>query len=160
MNTDSVDRPEELDSETVKVEVNLDDANGELLGYVMELLLEAGARDVFYTPIYMKKNRPAVMLTVLCKLSRLSTLTDLLFRETTTLGLRYYPVTVHRLERRFRPLATRWGEILVKEGLRNGRVVQRSPEYEDCRRAAEEHGVPLKAVFQEVWRLLEPPSEK
>lgn len=150
--------PEEIDSETVKIEVNLDDADGELLGYVMDKLLGAGARDVYYTPIYMKKNRPAVMLAVLCKTSQLGALSDIIFRETTTLGVRFYPVTVHRLERHFRTLTTRWGEVRVKEGLQKGRIVQQSPEYEDCRRVAETHGVPLKEIYREIWRLLEPPE--
>lgn len=154
MNSDPDDRPEEVDSQTIKIEVNLDDADGELLGYVMEKLLEAGARDVFYSPIYMKKNRPAVMLQVLCANGQLQEMSRLIFAETTTLGLRSYPLTVHRLQRRFRTLASPWGAIRVKEGLLEGKVVQQSPEYEDCRRAAKQHRVPLKEVYREVWRLL------
>ncbi len=145
---------EHLDRGMLKLEVNLDDAPGEWLGYVMELLLEAGANDVFYTPIYMKKNRPAVMLQLLCPRELLQPLTDILFRETTTLGIRYYPLTVHRLGRRYRKVATEWGEITVKEGLLAGSVVQRAPEYEECRAIARERGVPLKRVYEAVWKRL------
>ena len=158
MSAGNRDRPEEIDPNTVKIEVNLDDADGELLGYVMEKLFEAGARDVYYAPIYMKKNRPAVMLQVLCSSEQLQTMTRLIFEQTTTLGVRFFPVTVHRLERRFRTLSSRFGEISIKEGLFEGRIVQRAPEYEDCRLAAERHAVPLKEVYREVWHLLEPPG--
>lgn len=156
MTTERLEEPEEIDPDTVKIEVNLDDSSGELLGYVLERLLEAGARDAFYVPIYMKKNRPAAMLIVLCKAAQVREMCNLIFRETTTLGVRFYPVTVHRLERRFRSIATRWGEVTLKEGLAGGSVVQQAPEYEDCRRIAQDHGVPMKEVFQEVWRLVEP----
>lgn len=148
----------EIDTDTVKIEVNLDDASGELLGYVMDKLFAAGARDVYYTPIYMKKNRPGVMLTVLCKAELAEEVYGILFRETTTLGVRSYPLTVYRLERRFRTVTTRWGAITVKQGLYEGRIVQQAPEYEDCRHIAEEQGITLKEVYQEVWRLMEHPA--
>lgn len=142
---------EHIDSNMVKMEVNLDDTPGEWLGHVMDLLFEAGARDVFYVPIYMKKNRPAVMLQLLCRNSAVDALKRILFKETTTLGIRYYPLTVHRLERRFRKVETSWGEVTVKEGLYEGEIVQSAPEYEDCRKIALEKGVPLKKVYQQVW---------
>ena len=88
-----------IDGEMFKVEVNLDDISGEILGYVMDLLIEAGANDVYYTPIYMKKNRPAVLLQLLCSAAKLDYMKQILFRETTTLGIRYYPLTVHRMEK-------------------------------------------------------------
>ncbi|WP_309091679.1 nickel insertion protein [Domibacillus sp.] len=83
------------------MEVNLDDISGEWLGYVIDTLLEAGANDVFYTPIYMKKNRPGVLLRVLCAAQAAPKMEAVLFHETTTLGVCYYPLTVHRLERQF-----------------------------------------------------------
>src|SRR4051812_18178580 len=93
---------EHIDDEMVKMEVNLDDVPGEWLGYVMDLLFEAGANDVFYTPIYMKKNRPGVLLQLLSSHQKLDQMKEILFKETTTLGVRYYPLTVHRLERQFK----------------------------------------------------------
>ena len=154
MSTDPADRPEEIDPHTMKVEANLDDVSGELLGYAMDKLFDAGALDVYYVPIYMKKNRPAVILTVLCRVETLPAIRELIFRETTTLGLRYSPLTVHRLERRFRRVSTRWGTVRIKTGFYGGEVVQEAPEYEDCKQIAEANGVALKEVFAEVWRLI------
>lgn len=154
MSTDPENRPEEIDPETIKVEANLDDASGELLGYVMDKLFAAGALDVYYVPIYMKKNRPAVILTALCRAETFPAIRELIFRETTTLGLRYSPLTVHRLERTFRSVSTRWGQVRIKTGFYGDEVVQEAPEYEDCKRIAQANGVALKVVYSEVWRLL------
>lgn len=145
---------EEIDPGMMKVEVNLDDAPGQLLGHVMELLFEAGANDVFYSPIYMKKNRPAVMLQLLCSADHLPKMESILFRETTTLGIRSFPLTVHRLARRFMKVATEYGEVTVKVGSYEGEVVQRAPEYEECRAIARTKGLPLKLVYEAVWRAL------
>src|SRR3954453_7740393 len=84
---------EHIDDQMVKMEVNLDNIPGEWLGYVMDLLFDAGANDVFYTPIYMKKNRPGILLQLLCSLENAAKMKEILFRETTTLGVRYYPLT-------------------------------------------------------------------
>ncbi|WP_407270862.1 nickel insertion protein [Radiobacillus sp. PE A8.2] len=145
---------EHIDDQMVKVEVNLDDTPGEWLGYVMDQLLEAGANDVFYTPIYMKKNRPGVMLQLLCSKQKLETMQDILFSETTTLGIRYYPLTVHRTERRFILVETEWGKVTVKQGIRNSSVFQSSPEYEECKAIAKQHQIPLKRVYEAVWNVL------
>ena len=139
---------EHIDGDVVRIEVNLDDISGELLGHLVDRLLAAGANDVFYTPIYMKKNRPAFMLQVLCSAQLLVPMTELLFRETTTFGLRFEPCTVHRLARTWRSVETSWGPVRIKEGSLSGSIVQRSPEYEDCRRIADERGIPLKRVFE------------
>jgi pyridinium-3,5-bisthiocarboxylic acid mononucleotide nickel chelatase len=136
----------------IKIEVNLDNISGEWLGYVMDLLFEAGANDVFYTPIYMKKNRPAVLLQLLCSEHKLEKIKEILFKETTTLGVRYYPLTVHRLERTFKTVHTQWGPVAVKEGFYKGKVVQTSVEYEDCKKIAKEHQLPLKSIYEEVWK--------
>ncbi|OXS79042.1 hypothetical protein B1B05_04495 [Domibacillus enclensis] len=143
---------EHLDHDMIKMEVNLDDISGEWLGHVMDLLFEAGANDVFYTPIYMKKNRPGVLLQLLCAARNVPDMERILFRETTTLGIRYYPLTVHRLERQFIEVSTKWGPVTVKCGLLDGEIVQRAPEYEDCRAIALQNGVPLKEVYEEVWK--------
>lgn len=134
------------------MEVNLDNISGEWLGYVMDLLFESGANDVFYTPIYMKKNRPGVLLQLLCHKGKLPVMKDILFKETTTLGIRYYPLTVHRLERMFYEVRTKWGPVKLKVGMHEGKAVQKTPEYEDCRKIAQLHDIPLKKVYEEVWK--------
>ncbi|MDS9472479.1 nickel insertion protein [Sporosarcina pasteurii] len=143
-----------IDDAMFKVEVNLDDISGEILGYVMDLLIDAGANDVYYTPIYMKKNRPAILLQLLCSKSKLNKMKEILFQETTTLGVRYYPLTVHRMERSFRKVSTKWGEVTVKEGILDGQVIKSSPEFEECKEIAEANHVPLKHVYEEVWKKL------
>ena len=144
---------EHIDENMIKVEVNLDDISGEVLGYVMDMLFESGANDVFYSPIYMKKNRPGILLQILCSQQKLGEIEEILFKETTTLGVRYYPVTVHRLERRFKEVETEWGIVMMKEGIFQGQTVQRAPEYEDCKKIAIHHQVPLKKVYEQVWRM-------
>ena len=140
-----------IDHEMFKMEVNLDDISGELLGYLMDLLIESGANDVYYTSIYMKKNRPGILLQLLCSKTNLDKMKRILFTETTTLGVRYYPLTVHRVERRFRTVTTKWGIVTVKEGIYEGQVIQRSPEFEECKNIAEQHQIPLKKVYEQVW---------
>ena len=145
---------EHIDDDMVKMEVNLDDISGEWLGYVMDLLFEAGANDVFYTPIYMKKNRPGILLQLLCSNQAIDTMKKILFHETTTLGIRYYPLTVHRMERRFIKVETEWGPVTVKQGISKQQVFQHSPEYEDCKEIAKKHAIPLKRVYEAVWKQL------
>ncbi len=143
---------EHTDDQMVKMEVNLDDVSGEWLGYVMDLLFDHGANDVFYTPIYMKKNRPAILLQLLCSQTAIPKMEEILFRETTTLGVRYYPLTVHRLERQYKKVITEWGPVSVKEGIYGGQVVQRSPEFEECKEIAKLQQIPLKKVYEQVWK--------
>lgn len=145
---------EHIDENMVKMEVNLDDTSGEILGYVMDKLFEAGANDVFYSPIYMKKNRPGVLLQLLCSIQAMEQMKAILLAETTTLGIRYYPITVHRMERRFMHVETEWGMVTVKQGISDGNVFQSSPEYEECKRIAETYGIPLKKVYEAVWKKL------
>ncbi|MDQ0256719.1 uncharacterized protein (DUF111 family) [Evansella vedderi] len=147
---------EHTDNHMVKMEVNLDDIPGEWLGYVMDLLFDAGANDVFYTPIYMKKNRPGTLLQLLCSLEKVDKMKEILLTETTTLGVRYYPLTVHRAERQFTKVETDWGTVTVKEGIHNGQVIQRSPEFEECKQIAERNQIPLKKVYEQVWKRLNP----
>lgn len=145
---------EHIDEDMMKVEVNLDDTPGEWMGYVMDKLFAAGANDVIYSPIYMKKNRPGILLELLCSREKLETMKGILLEETTTLGIRYYPITVHRMERRFIRVETEWGPVTVKQGLKDGKVFQSSPEYEDCKKIAEANHIPLKEVYAAVWRQL------
>lgn len=145
---------EHIDHDMLKLEVNLDDISGEILGYLMDVLIDAGANDVYYTPIFMKKNRPGILLQLLCSQKNLHEMKRILFTETTTLGIRYYPLTVHRAERNFRKLMTKWGAITIKEGIYDGKVIQRSPEYDECKKIAQDQQIPLKKVYEEVWKQL------
>jgi pyridinium-3,5-bisthiocarboxylic acid mononucleotide nickel chelatase len=138
-------------SETVTVlEANLDDLNPQVFGYVMDRLLDEGALDVFGMPVQMKKNRPGTLLTVLCKPEDSGKLTQLIFTETTTLGVRRRDEMRQTLARRWESVGTPWGEVRIKVASMNGTVTNYAPEYEDCRRIAAEHRVPLKAVMQEA----------
>jgi hypothetical protein len=134
------------------LEANVDDLNPEFYEYVMERLFAAGARDVFLTPAQMKKNRPGVLISVLCDVGQRDSLSAILFAETSTLGVRVSEVTRLRVEREIREVETRYGRVRVKiarapDGSRN-----LAPEYEDCKRAAVLSGVPLKTVYQEALR--------
>jgi pyridinium-3,5-bisthiocarboxylic acid mononucleotide nickel chelatase len=141
-------------SETITVlEANLDDLNPQVFGYVMDQLLEEGALDVFGMPVQMKKNRPGTLLTVLCKPEDAGKLTRLIFTETTTLGVRRREEVRQTLARRWENVRTQWGEVRIKIASMNGMVTNYAPEYEDCRRIAAEHHVPLKTVMQEAARL-------
>ena len=138
-------------SDTVTVlEANLDDLNPQVFGYVMDHLLEEGALDVIGAPVQMKKNRPGSLLTVLCKPEDAGKLTQLLFTETTTLGVRRREEVRQILARRWESVKTPWGEVRIKIGSMNGTVTNFAPEYEDCRKIAAEHGVALKSVMQEA----------
>ena len=140
-------------SETVTVlEANLDDLNPQVFGYVMDRLLEEGALDAFGVPVQMKKNRPGMLLTALCKPQDASKLTQLLFTETTTLGVRRRDEVRQILARRWENVCTPWGDVRIKIASMNGTVTNYAPEYEDCRRIAAEHRVPLKTVMQEAAR--------
>jgi len=140
-------------SETVTVlEANLDDLNPQVFGYVMDRLLEEGALDVFGMPVQMKKSRPGTLLTVLCKPEDASKFTQLIFTETTTLGVRRREEVRQTLARRWENVRTQWGEVRIKIASMNGSVTNYAPEYEDCRRIASEQHVPLKAVMQEASR--------
>jgi uncharacterized protein (TIGR00299 family) protein len=134
------------------LETNLDDLPAEVIGYCYELLLRAGALDVFSTPIFMKKNRPGVLLSVLAPETALRALEEILFRETTTFGIRRYPVSRHKLQRRGVTVSTVWGPIQGKLGWLEGRPPVFSPEYEDCARVARQHRVALREVYAQAQR--------
>jgi len=136
--------------EIIEIATNIDDLNPQMYDYVCERLFAAGAYDVVLTPTIMKKGRPAITLTVLAEVARRDAIADVLFSETTTIGLRYYPVSRLKLEREIKQVQTRWGAIRIKVSRQGSRVVNLSPEYEDCRSAAAKHGVALKTVMQEA----------
>jgi hypothetical protein len=135
------------------LEANIDDMTPEVFGYVMERALAQGALDVFGTAVQMKKNRPGMLLTVICRPEDSPRLTQLFFAETTTLGVRMRREARATLTRRHVAVSTRWGEVRMKLAGVNGTVSNYAPEYEDCRRIAEEQHVPLKTVMQEAIKI-------
>lgn len=143
----------DIPEDTIAVlEANLDDLNPQVFGYVMERALAEGALDVFGTPVQMKKNRPGMLLTVLARPEDASRLTKLVFGETTTLGIRMRQERRQMLARRTVAVETPWGEVRMKVANLNGSIANYAPEYEDCRRIADQHKVPLKQVMQEATR--------
>lgn len=134
--------------EVIEMECNLDDTTGETLGYTMERLLEAGALDVWFTSIQMKKNRPGVLLSVLAPLDQIDLLAQIMIRETSTLGVRAFPPS-HRLkaDRRMAQVETPWGAVRVKEKWLDGQRIAASPEYEDCARLARQSGEPIARIM-------------
>jgi uncharacterized protein (TIGR00299 family) protein len=134
----------------ILLETNIDDQPAEQLAYVLERLFTAGARDAWFTPIQMKKNRPAVMLSVIADAAREEEIAGLLLRETTTLGVRVLPLRRHEAERQIEQIETPVGEARVKVKRLDGRVVAVSPEYEDCRRIAAERRLPIADVYRLV----------
>ncbi|MFQ5695079.1 MAG: nickel pincer cofactor biosynthesis protein LarC [Terriglobia bacterium] len=136
--------------EVAVIEANLDDMSPVVGGYVLEQALAAGALDVFYTPVQMKKNRPGVLLTVIAPPEKADALSHLIFEQTTTIGLRLYHARRRTLERAHVSVATPYGAVRVKVARLNGHVLNAAPEYEDCRRLAREKSVPLKQVLAEA----------
>jgi uncharacterized protein (TIGR00299 family) protein len=132
----------------VQLACNLDDATGEVLGYAMERLLIAGALDVWFTPIQMKKNRPATKLSVLARPQDADALASILLRETPTLGVRRQVLSRDVANRRTIPVETPWGQVRVKVKYLDGEMVAISPEYDDCARLAAGAGIPLADVIQ------------
>ena len=139
------------ESESIRVlEANLDDMNPQIYGYFLEKALAAGALDVFATPVQMKKNRPGMLVTVLCKPGDEPKFHEMLFAETTTLGVRSYTAERRVLARQWETVRTVFGEVRIKVARLNGHIRQASPEFEDCRKLAEAKNVPLQRVMDEA----------
>jgi uncharacterized protein (TIGR00299 family) protein len=134
------------------VETNLDDVSGELVGHAIARLWEAGALDVYTTPIQMKKNRPGVTVSVLCQAGHVPALEEILFRETTTLGVRRWPVERRKLRREKRQVETPWGPVEGMVAWLDASATRFSPEYESCRQVAERHRVTLSEVYEAAQR--------
>jgi uncharacterized protein (TIGR00299 family) protein len=132
------------------LETNLDDCTGEILGHFVETALAAGALDVFHTPIQMKKNRPGVLLTVLCAETDADKFSELMLRETTTFGVRKTIAERRKLRREFVEVKTAFGEVTVKIGRLGGKVVQAAPEFEPAKKLAAQKKVPLKQIYEAV----------
>jgi uncharacterized protein (DUF111 family) len=129
---------------------NIDNMNGELLGGLMDRLLAAGALDVSYTPMQMKKNRPATMLMIVCPLEKGSELAYILLRETTTLGVRIQYVQRFKAQRTPQTIDTPFGPLLIKVKRLGTHIISAAPEYEECQRIAHEHNIPLADVYTRV----------
>lgn len=134
------------------IETNVDDMNPEFFEVVMERLFAAGALDVYYTPIVMKKSRPATLVSVLAEPAQVEALSEILFRETSTLGVRIKEVARRCLDREWREVATEYGAVRVKVARLRGEVVTAAPEYEECKRLAAARGVPVKTVYAAAQR--------
>jgi hypothetical protein len=141
------------EEEIAILEANLDDLNPQLIGYIMEVAFDEGALDVFTAPVQMKKNRPGTVLTILAPVDHEEPLRAMLFRESSTLGVRVRREKRYVLPRHHEAVTTPWGEVRMKIAGENGTASQYAPEYEDCRRIAAEYQVPLKHVMQEAIRL-------
>jgi uncharacterized protein (TIGR00299 family) protein len=156
---ETVENENNATRETVWVlETNLDDLSGELIAYATTRLLEAGALDVYTTAIQMKKNRPGVTLTVLCRSAEVETMESILFAETTTLGVRRWPAQRHVLERRAHRVQTPWGPVEGKLGWQDGEAPRFSPEFESCRTIATQHRVPLRVVYEAAQKAFDAKS--
>jgi uncharacterized protein (TIGR00299 family) protein len=140
--------------EAVMLECNMDDMNPEWYSHVTSLLFEAGASDVFMTPIIMKKSRPGHMLSVLCSSDLAPTIKEILFTETSSIGLREYRVQKNMLRREIVVVNTRFGEVQIKRSYFGGRMVNEKPEFEQCRQLARDHGVSLEEIRKEVYKHL------
>ena len=141
-----------LEDHVAVIETNLDDMTPELCGALFERLIAAGALDVYVTPIVMKRGRPAVLVTVITPPEQCTALQTMLFEETTTFGVRVSFAHRQKLDRSWRKVSTPYGDVRVKVGALGGKVITISPEYEDCRKAAEERGVPIRKVYEAAQR--------
>ncbi len=132
----------------IVMETNIDDCNPELYDYVLERLFAAGARDVYLTPVHMKKNRPGIVLSIICADADRERLAAIILSETSTIGLRYFPARRVVLARELRPVQTQYGTVRVKVAVTPDGSENMAPEYEDCKRQAQENAVPLKVVYE------------
>ena len=142
-----------IDEEIAIIESNLDDMNPQIFGHLSERAFAAGALDVFTTAVQMKKNRPGVLLSILCKVADVDKFTTLIFAETTTIGVRTHRAQRKILLRESVSVHTEYGEVRMKLSRENGRILQASPEYDDCRKLAVERNVPLQEVMREAVRI-------
>lgn len=135
------------------METNIDDMSAELYSYVEEKLFEKGALDVYKTPIIMKKGRPAVKLSILIRDEDREKVLGVIFKETTSGGVREYPVMKHMMKKQYRKVDTKFGEIQMKDFYHNDECLKSKPEYEDCAEAAKSHGVSIRDVYDAVWNV-------
>jgi hypothetical protein len=142
-----------VSDEAVLIETNIDDMNPEFYDYIIDKLFSQGALDVFLTPIQMKKNRPAHMLSIIVYEQNLKEILEVLFSESTTLGVRVREVKRLRLSQQNFIAETKYGKIRIKVGMFKGEIKNIAPEYEDCKKMAKQHQVPLKEIYEEVKKV-------
>jgi len=133
------------------VETNIDDMNPQFYEYIMEKLFEKGALDVYFTPIQMKKNRPATKISVIVDAENLFKINEILLKETTTLGVRIFDIEREIVDRKIKEVETQFGKVKVKVGILDGKTVNIAPEYEECKKIAKEKGLPIKTVYQILY---------
>ncbi|SHF17520.1 hypothetical protein SAMN02745195_02016 [Thermoanaerobacter uzonensis DSM 18761] len=134
------------------LETNIDDMNPEFYQYLFEKLFGNGALDVFLTPIIMKKQRPGTLITVICEKENANKLKEIIFKETSTFGIRYYEVLRHKLDRDFSIVETTYGKIRVKKGYLDGKLIKAYPEYEDVKAVAEKTSNSISDIYRNVMR--------
>jgi len=130
------------------IETNIDDMSPQVFGHVMGRLFSAGALDVYFTSIQMKKNRPGTMLSVIARRTDETALAQLILRETSTFGVRVHPISRYEADRAIQPIQTEYGEVAVKVKILDGAKIQAAPEYEDCARLAAQLNIPVIQVYQ------------
>jgi uncharacterized protein (TIGR00299 family) protein len=149
---DTAESTEKIPSSVI--ECNIDDMNPEFYDYIIDSLFNAGAKDVYITPIIMKKSRPAVKLSVLCDYGSENQIEEILFKETSSLGIRKYSVEKIMLDRKIESINTEYGEVKIKSAFYNNKLIKSKPEYEDCIKIAKEKNIPINDVYKLVEKLL------
>jgi uncharacterized protein (DUF111 family) len=137
------------------VETNIDDMPGEHFGYLLEKVLESGALDGYITPVQMKKSRPGILISIIVDDANLSKVEDVIFDQSTTFGIRKYKVSRNKLSRKLVDVQTEFGIIKVKMGMLNGCIKNISPEHEDCKKIADDRGLPLKQVYNAAMKAVQ-----
>ncbi len=132
------------------LETNIDDMSGEIYSYLFPKLFATGALDVYLTNIIMKKNRPGIKLSVLANKEDVGLLEEIIFKETTTFGVRKYQVKRKALERKFFELESKWGNVTLKAAFKDGEMISYAPEYEDCKKIANDSAIPIREVYTEI----------
>jgi uncharacterized protein (TIGR00299 family) protein len=140
--------------DALQLECNIDDMNPEFFEYISERLFKAGASDVFFSNIMMKKGRPGILLNVICETELADSVRNIIFTESTSLGIRTFPFRKDTLARKFETIQTIYGSINIKRSYYNGNEVSCKPEYEDCKRVAAEKSIPVKEVYNNIMALL------
>lgn len=143
------------EEQAMVIEANIDDMNPEFYDFLMEKLFKAGAVDVYFTPVQMKKNRPGTLVSITSNLKDHTPVIEVLLRESTTLGLRMYPVNRVKLTKEYQEVETPWGKVTIKLGKFNNQILNIKPEYSDCKALAEKCGVPLKEVWLTAFKAYE-----
>jgi uncharacterized protein (DUF111 family) len=136
--------------DALQIECNIDDMNPEFFEYISDRLFKAGASDVFFLNIMMKKGRPGILLNVICETELADKVKDIIFTESTSLGIRTFPFRKDTLARKFETLPTIYGDVTIKRSFHNGQEVSAKPEYEDCKRIAVEKKIPVKEVYNKI----------